>query len=566
MERKLTSDELKFGILMRDPMLFPLFFWKADLTIPHTRADLPKEWRGKQVISKEQKLMFCDASERVLFCTARKIAKTLMIERDVIQYGMLADRRDGGLDEAMFFTPRDAHIAPVRARIFSKLDGIRLFKLFTKAKSRSDGGAGTILFRGGLKWHLRIEGVSGSDTNMAGLRAKFMLGDELAFGNMICHNSRGQTALPEAKWKYCGVPNGVRGSPFYRLDQTSLGRTWSRHKYPSSANPLYKSKEAWADLLEFYGGVNTQGFITQALGEWGSEVFSSFPPGTIAMKDLPFLYIELTNKEVGGVIDDILLGRFIHLPHTVSPTGIHQAALGWDYGFSPDPCVMTVFYRTSADDDNWYELLRLRMMRVPRPTQARIVKFLNERLLHNKLLSIVTDDSGCVQILQADPVFENRVHWANSSGTHPVLDQFGEPMLDESGKIITLRRKEWANEEFKKAMMYGPIKVPNPFYIWLSEKDESLIDELAGTIERYRPSGYIEFLAPGKTPGSNSPDDHATDSARYGAMAIHYVIEYKDVDDLSWEAYAAALGWTGDENSWKAPWDVEPVARPLYPV
>ena len=563
MERKLTSKELKFGMLMHDLLLFPLFFWKADLTIPHTRMDLPEEWRGKQIITKEQKLMLCDRSEKVLVCTARKIAKTLMIERDIIQLGVLNNRRDGGLDEAMFFTPRDSHLAPVRARIFSKINGVRLFRLFKQSQSKTDGGAGTLHFRGYLKWHFRIEGVSGSDVNMAGLRAKYILGDELAFGNDICHSSRGQTALPEAHWKYCGVPNGVRGTPFYRLDQTSAGRTWSRHKYPSSANPLYRSKEAWATLLEFYGGVNTQGFITQAMGEWGTEVFSSFPPGTIATKDLPFLYIELTNKEIGNAGEEVRLSKFIQLPEGVSPQSIYQAVVGWDYGFSPDPCVMTVFYRTSAESLEWFELMRLRLMRVPRPNQGRIIKFLN-KLLGGRIMGIVTDDSGCLQTME-DIGYKDLVWWANSAGAVPRLDQFGEPLIDESGKVINIRRKEWANEEFKNAMMYAPLKVPNPYYMWLAKDDESLINELAGTIERRRESGYIEFIAPGKTPGSNSPDDHSSDSCRFGAIAILHAVAPKDVDDRTWEAYAAALGWAGD-GSWKAPWDLETVARPLYPI
>ena len=62
-----------------------------------------------------------------------------------------------------------------------------------------------------------------------------------------------------------------------------------------------------------------------------------------------------------------------------------------------------------------------------------------------------------------------------------------------------------------------------------------------------------------------SPDDHSTDSARFAAIAIHYAIAPRDVDDRSWEAYASALGWAGD-GSWKAPWDLEAAVRPLYPI
>lgn len=569
-ERKLSEDELFFGILMHDPFLFPLFFWEADLTIPPTRKDLPEEWRGKQVVGKNQKLMFCDESQRILFCTGRKIAKTLMIERDVIQYGMINDRNDGGLDEAMFFTPGDAHIAPVRARIFSKVQGVPLFRMFIKERpNKTEGGAGTLVFKTGLKWHLRIEGVSGTDTNMAGLRAKFMLGDELAFGNWICHNSRGQTALPDARWKYCGVPNGVRTSPFFSLDQTSLGADWSRHKYDSKVNPLYASKEAWQRLISFYGGVNTHGFITQVLGEWGTETFSSFPPGTIAAKSLPFYYRELTNKDISGDLSDAFLGRVIRLPEGISHVGIHQAVIGWDYGVSPDPCVINVFYRTSPEDINWYQALRLRIMRVPLPHQCRIIEFITYMLLGNKVSMVCTDYAGGVQMLQFGerygPKFRDRVVWANSAGTEIRMDAAGFPLTDESGKEMTVRRKEWGHDLFRNGMQYALIRVPHDFYMWLAESDELLITELSGTIERRRGSGYIEYIAPRKTMGSKSPDDHNTDSCRYGAIAIHDAMGIgRESGDPSFDEFAAAMGWAGGDGDdhWAPPWD-PPEAMPL---
>jgi len=278
---------------------------------------------------------------------------------------------------------------------------------------------------------------------------------------------------------------------------------------------------------------------------------------------VPFLYIELTNKEVGGTADEIRLNKFIQLPEGISTQNIYQAVVGWDYGFSPDPCVMTIFYRTSEESLDWYELLRIRMMRVPRPNQGRIILFLN-KLLGGKIVGIITDDSGCLQTAE-DIGYKDIVWWANSSGVVPRLDQFGEPLIDETGKIINIRRKEWAHEEFKNAMMYAPLKVPNPYYMWLSDKDEDLINELAGTIERRRESGYIEFIAPSVTPGSKSPDDHSTDSCRFAAIAILSAIAQRNVDDRSWEAYAAALGWAGD-GSWKAPWDVTTTMRPLFPI
>jgi len=145
-----------------------------------------------------------------------------------------------------------------------------------------------------------------------------------------------------------------------------------------------------------------------------------------------------------------------------------------------------------------------------------------------------------------DTDYGDRIWWANASGVVARLDRFGDPLMDESGKPINVKRREWAHDEFKNAMMYAPMRIPNPFYMWLAEDDEPFIDELAGTIERRRPSGHLEFLAPTRTPGSQSPEDHTTDSGRFGAMAIHYAIAHENVDDRSWEAYAGALGWAGD--------------------
>jgi hypothetical protein len=193
----------------------------------------------------------------------------------------------------------------------------------------------------------------------------------------------------------------------------------------------------------------------------------------------------------------------------------------------------------------------------------------------NKVVQIVTDESPAIQMLQFSDrhkdKFANRSTWANTSGTEIRKDDMGFPMTDESGKEITVRRKEWGHEMFRNAMQYALIRIPYHFYMWLAESDEKLIHELSGTIERRRPSGYMEFIAPSKTPGSTSPDDHNTDSVRHAALAIFEALGVDEIHDPAWDEYAAAIGWAGEGGDWQSPWDdislhPSPVPHPRFPV
>jgi len=551
-DRKLTKDELDFGILLQDPLLFPLFFFKDDLTIPEDREDLPPEWRGKQKLSVEQKLMFCDQSDRVLLCTGRKIAKTISLESIVLQLAVINQKASGSVDEALLFTPRENQMEPIFKRIVHRITNIPLFKALCSSMARRKG---TIDFRTGLRWYVRIEGTSGTDVNMVGLRAKYILGDELAFGNDICHTSRLQTAMPGCKWRYCGVPNGVRGTPFYRLDQTQEGNSWSKHKYPTTVNPLYKSQEAYQQLVDDYGGENTHDFITQVKGEWGAEVYSSFPPGTLSLRPLPFQSYEFTGHDVetcGGMFGDIM---------PLIKAEVHQAVLGWDYGYSPDPGVFIFFRQPAEGAEEWLEFLRVKMRRVPLPTQIELIAWIDQTFLDNRLACICTDWAAGIQQLKMPPYkerYEHKTLYSAFQGVDYFYDENGEMITDpQTNKPLFVWRKESATVTFRNAMSYRLLGMDYKFYMTLAEQDSELIEELSGTTERRRASGGLEYRAPTKTRGA-SQNDHNTDAARMATLAIREVVtrEGRDTGGASMHELLAALGWAGGGGGdWHAPWE-----------
>ncbi len=551
LEERLPLEDLALGLVILDPMLIVLQYWGGDVTMDD----------GHQDISLEQRLFLCDESDRVLLCTGRKIAKTLSLERDVVQIG-LTHRQRGTLDEALFFTPAQAHMNPVRDRIFSVIQREPLFLEMVERNAGSghpimSKGDGVLQFKTGLKWHFRIEGVSGSDVNMVGLRARYIVGDELAFGNDICHKSRINTALPGCWWKYCGVPNGVRGTPFWRIDQTPEGDHWSRHKYPQFANPIYASNSARDILARDHGGTHTHSYITQVLGEWGDAVMSSFPPGTIATYSdrQYFLY------EWGGAMGTDKARRTEMLDYVYSRIGDaknDRCIIGWDYGVSPDPAAICIFFE--EEPGVWYLRIMIILRQVTSPHQ---LSFINQIAEYFNVAFLCTDEAIMIQQLESYATWElfdeerqeGNIQWANLNGRIELLDSRGAAVLDELGTPMKEYRKKWATDELRSAMIHANEMLEYPYKVFLPEKDVYLINELVGTTERRGLSGYVQYVTAKRTEGSQSPDDHRTDSLRYFMLAVYALLGARSRETRPpYSAYKAVMGWKGANRAWKAPW------------
>src|SRR3990167_2276464 len=515
-------------LCLEDELLFLLLFFNDDLPLE---------------TSIEQKCLALDRSQRVLACTGRKIAKTIVIESKVLRLGLYHTHKGSGVTEAMVFTPRDAQLSPIVDRIFARIDRNPFLKEFVADRRR--GEAPTLRFHSGLLWYFRIEGVSGTDQNMVGLRARFILGDEMAFGNQICHTSRIQTALPTCEWWYSGVPNGLRSSPFYRLDQTTEGKQWSRHKYPTFINPLYQNPDARKQLETAYGGKNTHGYRTQVLGEWGDELITSFPPGTMAVHNGPYFTAELTSA-VENNKQAIL--RALGFP---SIRG-EQFAIGLDYGFSPDPTELLV--AAQRGPNRWECVCRITMRQVALPIQMLVVRVLNEKILAGPLASFCTDKIELVQMLQTDdPVKEAAFIRSVPGGTTEALDTQGRTITQEKDGVespVMVRVKEHLTDRLRAFMLNASLGLEGQ-KLWLGQ-DTPVIEELANTTERKTPSGYTVYYGPPDPDRSGVTLDHRTDALRFLADSI--IRATSPVDEEDEGEFLLAMGWAGPAKDFTPAW------------
>ena len=453
------KHEPLFGLIFFDQLLFSTWFWRKDLSLP---------------MSTKQKMMYNDLSEKRLNCTGRKTAKTILLESRVVRESCIHRGVLQEPDEALLFFPGDTHRNPVRDRIVSRFDNHVVFQHFLEKYNKNED---ILLTKTGLLWNIKIEGTSGKETNMVGFRTIFIFGDELAFGNQACETGRKQTALPGCQWMYCGVPNGVRNSPFFELDQTHLGDAWSRHKLTSLDNPMYaheygSMEEAIAQLEKEYGNKNSQGFVTQVLGKWGEEAYSAFPPSMIASRrELPFFIREYMGAEIEGAIQRNDLETLFRIPRV----NAQRYAIGVDFGYAQDPAIIMVAYEThndAYDRSEWLQLARLKFRQTSGIHQAKCIDFLNRVLFNSRVQAIACDKYDVLTALtntdEADSLghkdnYAEKTFCSQPQGTMIITDSQGDPILDEKGKPVTMRTKQWMTEQLRKAMSYANSNLPHQF-------------------------------------------------------------------------------------------------------
>ncbi len=547
------EDSQAAGLILLDPILFGQYFFADQLGEP---------------MSTEQKLMHCDQGLRVLLCTARKTSKTILQEIGVLQDGITLDNRAGGIVEALFTTPNDVHMIPFVDRLFARIGRNPILR---GAVAEMRRGENTIVeFYTGLRYYFRIEGISGKDTNVVGLRAAIIRGDEQAFGAPAVYKSLIQTALPGARWVLSGVPNGVRRTVFYQLDQTDLGRNWSRHKYSTFINPLYYGEAARDALIEAYGGTHTYGYVTQVLGDWGEEMFTSFPEGSIAVGDQPYLHWELTAPDSAAMHDLALL-----VPAPVRR--VRRFALGLDYGFSPDPSELIGAYSDDPEGLEWRDAFRLHLERVPQPHQVDLIRHVIGHLFVGQFIGLGSDHLATVQQLQElDPDRQHLYHHSSPGASTPIplVDLIeGDPSLyrslsekDRKKAVVNVPNKFLWTERFRAWMINAVTGLPGRAF-WLGD-DVSGAAELAATTERKTQSGHTVYYGPPDPNDSKRMVDHYRDAHLYLVDAIFRGMAEGE-SQYQEQALIEAMGWAGQgdfleghdpDSEWKAPWDPPEIA------
>lgn len=548
MKKALSEDELFFGLIIHDPCLFAEFFFNDELHLG---------------LGFKQKMMFADVSPQQAICTARSVGKTTKMKAEYVRVALTMR------GEGLFAFPAQRHMDPVREQVDRKINSVPLFRLMRTKHNKSEGV--DVWGNGRWTWNWRIEGADGSDKNMVALHTKAIFGDEMAFGNMVCFQSRAMGALPGCRYIYAGVPNGWRGSSLYRLDQTRLGDGWSKHHMDRFDNPMYDSPEEKRLAINRSGGEHTQDYLTQVLGLWGDEITALFPPGAVAQDPtLTIFTAEWNYAYLQSFGPSLRSNDAVALLNGLPKTSAQRYVVGIDAGYSPDPAVFLIFYE--GQEGIWYELAHIQLNSVPYFYQAKLLHALNEKLSW-RIAAIAIEYVGpgiavAQELLRSDSGgafnavfdYEHTVVNTNPGGMVDVdmaemnrgvpqqgKDSYGWVKGDTTARI---RRKVWLTEQIRLAMTRARNGLPG-LKLWLGA-DTRLLDSVMNVAEQRSASGAVVYTGLDPT-----VQDHAVDALRSVMAAIDYANKKEPAEDAFGDA-GAELGWVdiGIEN-WRAPWQLQ---------
>lgn len=549
------NDALCLGLILTDQLLFSQHFQKADLSL---EPSVP------------QKLMALDNSMKILACTSRNVAKTVIMMRgrllrDISTYLPTGAKQQ---EEILLTTPTEGQLEGVAPYLISDINRQPFFKSLVKRQNLGDKPE--IELKTGLIIKGRLEGLSGSDKNMTGIHPIKIYGDEQAFADEINHRSRAGGAQVGCRWIYTGVPNNLKQTPFYKLDQTPAGKYWSHHNFGLfEGNPSFiGNKKAQKEKIREFGGESTLDFITQVKGAWSDSASSAFPPGSVSWiedPNVPYYHHNFNGRQVRDAIERDKLFVLLGTPSVLAK----RCCIGWDFGLTVDPTTFLVGIQTE-DNGAWRTYCRYSLYQTPVADQIEVLKMIIRRIVNEKFIMLSMDNPVAGEMLSSSDnlqYFNNKFKFTRAGANVDVDIETWKVVTDETkelpevldkkarGKILKMGRKYFLTETIRRMMLnqINSRRLETRLELGL---DPELEGDLKSCIEQKTQGGTIVYpVARSKGVSGKISPDQALDALRALVDSIVEITGQFQTTSPDALAMIASLGWVGKKaDGWSPAW------------
>lgn len=433
---ELTEEEWLFQLLLATPSIF------SEWIRPHIEGEgfklWPKQIMAANMVAKKKKKL-----------QGRFLGKTIGFS-DEFKQACITWTKPVGV--ALFATRQESNLEPVFNRelagAFQRVPFLRLFL--------RDGDKGinrktwTINLQNGVVIRGRIEGKEGAGFQtihpdvIAWWDEVQLLSDEAvaeAYGMLSDETPRLAS----------GVPNGVRSSWAYRID-TDPAYGFQGIKMCRHDDPRY-TEEMDQELIAFYGGKESSGYLNRVEGEWGADSRMTFDLDRITM-DLPtkdgsavtppfYRSLELHARDIvnddGTAKVDVLYTRFSFrgdMPKT------NKVLFHADYGQSASP---TSLYITFWDvkENCWRTYHRVLLYGMESKTQAHVVHWLADQIK---------------RMTGVEPTIGFDASEFGGSNTIFELETMGHPVMriDTKKNVDTHDTRPETDDEYRKRLAKDP--------------------------------------------------------------------------------------------------------------
>lgn len=228
-------------------------------------------------------------------------------------------------------------------------------------------------FTSGCKVYFRPGGTRGD--SFRSLHVDFLLVDEAAWLPDAAWDALRQCLNAGGKFRVYSTPNGLRDTTYYRITQGN--KEWRVFRWPSWIAPDWT--EARRDeLLAFYGGEHTAGWLHEVAGEHGMPTYGAFNTAEVlrAITDIPrYRKVDIHGEMLADCTSELAVRERLEdcLAATPSP-GTYW--LGGDLGYTSDPTELLLF--EEGENEVLSLVLRVHAERVPYPQISELIALIDQ--------------------------------------------------------------------------------------------------------------------------------------------------------------------------------------------
>lgn len=485
------------------------------LPTPNASADATEFLRFEHIISKEQSYESVQTYAVYVYIDNNYIGDNLFVHNSVVLEDKIIydvvnqDIQLPVTPEIALVTANQNQMTPLLNRVILRFSASKLLKSFLRNNINRQEGVMKFPIWSAAKpliFHFRIAGSRG-ENNMVGLHIPRIIGDEM---QLFPLNAFTQLQPAYNQWEpkrqqvHAGVPNGLRNSVLYLLDQQT--RKYKKYHIPSHNNPYY-TQEDDIDNIKKYGGENDDRYQQLVLGRHGSAAFQVIPRETITTETFQFYNYRYNSGHIhkGLTYKDVLDRP--KLPETVVST-----LVAIDPGFV-DPTVIQII---GADNKGiWRTYVRYRLTRIDFNEQERIIDWIASFYkAENIAIDIGAGGNGAAimhNLMNRDE-YKSKNYAVRIHGI-----QFKENVIagyDTDGEELVQDAKGYAANELAKIIQETRLV--------MSELDSEGISQLERVAKQRGTSGKDRYFVMNDKGNGVSDDDHIF------ASYICFILAIKD--------------------------------------
>lgn len=229
-----------------------------------------------------------------------------------------------------------------------------------------------VKFTSGCTVYFRPGGTRGD--SFRSLHVDFLLVDEAAWLPDAAWDALRQCLNPGGRFRVYSTPNGLRDTTYYRITQS---KEWKVFQWPSWITPDW-SEERRQELVEFYGGEHTSGWLHEVAGEHGMPTYGAFNAAEVmrAVTEISrYRKVEIHGDMLADCADEQAVRD--RLEDILAATPVPgKYWLGGDLGYTSDPTELLLF---EEDENEVLSLvLRVHAERVPYPQISELIALVDQ--------------------------------------------------------------------------------------------------------------------------------------------------------------------------------------------